>query len=149
MQAWIFRLANVVGSKSDHGVIPNFISKLRQDQTRLEILGDGRQDKSYLYVDDCIYGMLLGIEHSEEQVNILNLGTDSSTNVANIASMVIEAMDLSDVKIEYTGGRRGWRGDIPQVKFDIRKMKQLGYKPKYSSDEAVRKAIKDILSEIS
>ena len=147
MRAWIFRLANVVGTRCGHGVIFDFINKLRQDQTRLEVLGDGRQEKSYLHIDDCIDGILLGIERSQEQVNVLNLGTDSFTNVTIIAKTVIEAMDLSGVKIEYTGGERGWKGDVPQVKFDIRKIKQVGYKPKYSSDEAVRRAVWDILDK--
>lgn len=145
MQAWIFRFANVVGARASHGVIFDFINKLKQNPTELEILGDGTQEKPYLYVADCINGILFGLEHSQEQVNVLNLGTDSSTNVTAIASMVAEAMGLSEVKFIYTGGNRGWRGDVPQVKFDIDKLKKLGWKPDYNSDEAVRRAIRDIL----
>jgi len=145
MQAWIFRFANVVGARASHGVIFDFINKLKQNPTELEILGDGIQEKPYLYVADCIDGILFGLEHSQEQVNVLNLGTDSSTNVTAIASMVVEAMGLSEVKFMYTGGNRGWRGDVPQVRFDIDKIKSLGWTPRYSSDEAVRQAIRDIL----
>jgi Nucleoside-diphosphate-sugar epimerases len=144
MRAWIFRFANVVGSRSSHGVIFDFINKLRQNPGELEILGDGSQEKPYLYVDDCIDGILSGLEHSQQRVNILNLGTDSSTNVTAIASMLVEAMGLSGVKFKYTGGNRGWRGDVPQVRYDITRMKNMGWKPRYSSDEAVRQAIKDI-----
>jgi len=146
MQAWIFRFANVVGARASHGVIFDFINKLKQNPYELEILGDGTQEKPYLYIDDCIDGILFGLEHFQEQVNVLNLGTDSSTNVTAIANMVFEAMGLSGVKFKYTGGNRGWRGDVPQVRFDITKMKNLGWKPKYNSDDAVRHAIRDIIS---
>ncbi|GAI38845.1 unnamed protein product, partial [marine sediment metagenome] len=148
MQAWIFRFANVVGARASHGVIFDFINKLKQNPEELEILGDGTQEKPYLYIDDCINGILFGLEHSQERVNVLNLGSDSSTNVTAIANMVVEAMGLSGVKFNYTGGNRGWRGDVPQVRFDITKMKKLGWKPRYSSDEAVRQAIKAILRKM-
>ena len=148
MQAWIFRFANVVGARASHGVIFDFINKLKQNPRELEILGDGTQEKPYLYIDDCIDGILFGLEHSQERVNVFNLGSDSSTNVTAIANMLVEAMGLSGVKSIYTGGNRGWRGDVPQVRFDITKMKKLGWKPKYSSDEAVRQAIKAILRKM-
>ena len=147
MQAWIFRFANVVGSRASHGVIFDFISKLKQSPKELEILGDGAQEKPYLYVDDCVNGILFGLDHSQEQVNVLNLGTDASTNVTAIANMVVEAMGLSRVKFKYTGGNRGWKGDVPQVRFDMAKMKNSGWKARYNSDEAVRQAIKDTLSK--
>jgi len=146
IQAWIFRFANVVGARVSHGVIFDFINKLKQNPKELEILGDGVQEKPYLYVTDCIDGILFGFQHPQEQVNVLNLGTNSSTNVIAIANMVIEAMGLSRIEFRYTGGERGWKGDIPQVRFDITKMKNLGWKSECSSDEAVEKAIKDILS---
>lgn len=145
MQAWIFRLANVVGARSSHGVIFDFINKLKRNPQQLEILGDGTQRKPYLYIDDCIDGMLFAIEHCHERVNVLNLGSDSSTDVTSIAAMLVDAMGLAGVKFSYTGGERGWKGDIPQVRFDITKMKNLGWKPRYSSDEAVAKAVKDVL----
>ncbi|GAJ14366.1 unnamed protein product, partial [marine sediment metagenome] len=94
----------------------DFINKLKQNPRELEILGDGTQEKPYLYIDDCIDGILFGLKHSQERVNVLNLGTDSSINVTAIASMVVEAMGLSGVKFIYTGGNRGWRGDVPQVR---------------------------------
>jgi len=145
MQAWIFRFANVVGARSSHGVIFDFVNKLKQNPEELEILGDGTQRKPYLHIDDCIDGMLFALEHCHGKVNVLNLGCDTSTDVTSIATMVVEAMGLSGVKFNYTGGSRGWRGDVPQVKFDITKMSQLGWKAKYSSDEAVRRAIEDMV----
>ena len=146
MQAWILRIANVVGARSCHGVIFDFITKLRRNPGELEILGDGTQRKPYIHIDDCIDGMLFALEHCHEKVNVLNLGTDSSTDVATIAAMVVEAMGLSGVKYSYTGGSHGWRGDIPRVSFDITRLKNLGWQPEYTSDEAVRQAIKDVLA---
>ncbi len=145
IQGVIFRLANVVGSRLTHGVILDFINKLKQNPKELEILGDGKQEKPYLHIKDCIDGMLLGLEDSNEPVNAFNLGSSSSTGVITIANMVIEAMRLGKVEFKYTGGSRGWPGDIPQVRLDIAKISQLGWSPRYSSDEAVGKAINDIL----
>ncbi len=147
MQAWIYRFANVIGGRSGHGVIFDFINKLKWNPRELEILGDGKQQKPYVYVDDCIKGILFGLEHSCEQVNILNLGTNSSTNVSSIANMVIEAMDLTDVKFNYTGGSRGWRGDVAQVRYDNARMKNIGWEPEFSSDEAVRQATEGTLGK--
>ena len=146
MQAWIFRIANVVGARSSHGVIFDFINKLRQNPEELEILGDGTQSKPYLHIDDCIDGMLFSLENCHERVNVLNLGCDSATDVTAIATIVVKAMRLSGVNFNYTGGSRGWRGDVPQVRFDTSKMERLGWRPKFSSDEAVERAIKDILN---
>ena len=145
MQAWIFRFANVVGARSSHGVIFDFINKLKRNPNKLEILGDGTQRKPYLYIDDCIDGMLFALEHCRERVNVLNLGSASSTDVTSIANMLVDAMGLTGVKFSYTGGERGWKGDVPQVRFDITRMKNLGWKPRYSSDEAVAQAVKDVL----
>jgi UDP-glucose 4-epimerase len=147
MQAWIFRLANVVGPRATHGVIFNFINKLKQNPEELEILADGTQQKPYLHVNDCVDGILFGWKHSQEQVNVFNLGTDSSTNVTAIANMLVEAMGLSGVRFSYTGGKRGWPGDVPQVRYDITKMKNLGWRAEYSSDEAVRQAINDVIGK--
>ena len=148
MKGWIFRFANVVGSRSTHGVIFDFIKKLRKNPKELEILGNGKQKKSYLYISDCIDGMLFGFERSSDQINLFNLGTEGATEVNDIAKMVVEEMGLKDVKFRYTGGDRGWKGDVPRFQFNIEKIKSLGWKPKYESDEAVRKAIRDLLREI-
>lgn len=145
MQAWIFRFANVVGTRLTHGVIFDLMNKIKQNPEELEILGDGTQEKPYIHVEDCVDGILYGFQHSDAQVNVFNLGCQSSTSVATIAKMLTEAMGLGKVSFRYTGGKRGWPGDVPQVRFDTSKMEKLGWKPKYSSDEAVRKAIVDIL----
>ncbi len=147
MQAWIFRFANVVGPRATHGVIFDFINKLKQNPKELEILGDGTQEKPYLFAEDCVDGILFGFKHSNEQVNVFNLGCDSSTSVDTIAQILIEEMRLNRVKFKYTGGDRGWPGDVPQERFNVDKMNHLGWKVKHSSDEAVRKAIRCILSQ--
>lgn len=147
MHAWIFRFANAVGVRATHGVIFDFINKLEQNPKELEVLGDGNQEKPYIYVEDCIDGILYGFQHAGRQINIFNLGCSSSSKVSTIAQMLVEEIELEDVKFKYTGGNRGWPGDVPQVRFDTSKMEKLGWKPKYSSNEAVRKAIRDILGK--
>ncbi len=149
MQAWIFRLANVVGARATHGVIFDLINKLQRNARELEILGDGSQEKPYLHVADCVDGFLYGFQHSHDQINVFNLGTSSSTTVSTIARMLVEEMELTDASFKYTGGNRGWPGDVPQVRYDTSKMERLGWNPRYTSDEAVRRGIKDILCKVS
>jgi UDP-glucose 4-epimerase len=145
MQAWLFRFANVVGKRTTHGVIFDFIQKLKQNPSELEILGDGKQCKPYLHVDDCVDGILFGFKNSHDKVNVFNIGCPTATDVTTIAKMLVEEMGLNEVKFKYTGGDRGWPGDVPQVRFSVQKMNNLGWKARYTSDEAVRKAIRDIL----
>jgi UDP-glucose 4-epimerase len=147
MQSWIFRFANVIGARSTHGVVFDFINKLKKNKSELEILGDGIQEKPYIHVVDCVAGFLYGFQHARERVNIFNLGTASSSNVSSIARVLVEEMGLSDVVFKFTGGDRGWPGDVPQVRYDTLKMERLGWKPGYTSDEAVRRGIKDILGK--
>jgi len=144
-QAWIYRFANVVGIRGTHGVIVDFIEKLNKNPKELEILGDGKQQKPYLHALDIVDGMIYGFEHSNDQINLFNLGVDSNTTVTQIAKMIVEEMGLKDVKFNYTGGERGWAGDVPRFQLSTEKMKKLGWKPRYSSDEAVRKAIRETL----
>lgn len=145
IQGWVFRLANIIGSRLTHGVIFDFINKLKQNPARLEILGDGTQQKPYLHVADCIDGMLFAVENSGERLNLFNLGPASSTSVVTIADIVVQAMGLKSVEFQFTGGSQGWVGDVPQVRFDMAAMNRLGWQPKYSSDEAVRRAVKEML----
>ena len=145
MQGWIFRLANIVGPRLGHGVIADFINRLKQNPERLEILGDGRQRKPYLHIDDCLDGLLLAVERAGEPLNVFNLGNASSTSVAKIAEIVAVAMGLKGVEFAYSGGDRGWVGDVPQVRFDISALSRLGWKPRYSSDQAVERAARELL----
>ena len=147
-QTWIYRFANVVGIRSTHGVIVDFIDKLKRNPEELEILGDGKQQKPYLHVSDIVDGILFGFENSNDQINLFNLGVDSNTTVTKIANMVVEEMNLKNVKFKYTGGSRGWAGDVPRFQLNTSKMKKLGWKAHYTSDDAVRKAIKETIKNI-
>jgi UDP-glucose 4-epimerase len=146
MRGWIFRFANIIGKRATHGVIYDFINKLAKNPSELEILGDGSQRKPYLYVDDCISGILWGYKHSKEKINLYNLGCPTTTDVKTIASILIDKMGLKNVQIKYTGGDRGWIGDVPQVCYDVSKINKIGWKAQMTSDEAVAKAIEDMLS---
>ena len=144
----IYRLANVIGSRSGHGVIYDFIQKLKANPCELEILGDGTQSKSYLYVDDCVEAMLLGFEDSSGRTEVFNLGSDDRTDVKTIAKTVVEEMGLRNVVFSFTGGvdgGRGWIGDVKYMLLDTHKMKALGWKPKFSSNQAVSASVRSIL----
>ncbi len=149
MEAIIYRFANVVGPRSTHGVIYDFIKKLRKNPNELEILGDGKQRKSYLYIDDCIDAMLFGMQKKEEQVEIFNIGSEDWIEVKEIADIVSEEMGLKP-EYKFTGGidGRGWKGDVKFMRLDISKLKALGWKPKYGSKEAVRMTAKWLIKEI-
>ncbi|WP_456369668.1 NAD-dependent epimerase/dehydratase family protein [Geoglobus sp.] len=146
MKSWIFRFANVIGRRSRHGVIYDFMMKLKRNPTELEILGNGEQNKSYIYIDDCISAMFHAIERSDEAVNIFNIGSEDQIKVRKIAEIVCEEMGLSP-RFRFTGGDRGWKGDVPVMLLSIEKLKELGWRPRYSSEEAVRKTVRDLLDE--
>ena len=147
MQAWLYRFANVIGRRSSHGVIYDFINKIRANPAELEILGDGKQTKSYIYVSDCIKAMFAGLDAKEEGVNIFNIGTDEMTSVQRIAEIVCEEMQASP-EFRFTGGARGWKGDVPVMLLDATKLKKLGWTEMFDSEEAVRKATNDLLVEL-
>ena len=149
MQAWIFRFANVVGSRATHGVIYDFIHKLKKNAGELEILGDGRQSKSYIHAGDCVAGLLYGFQHSDEQVNVFNLGNKDVIDVATIGRLLLEQMGLSGVELKFTGGERGWPGDVPRICLETSRMNKLGWKPELNSERAVCLAIKEILAELA
>jgi len=147
MKGWIFRFANIVGKGLTHGVLLDFIHKLRRDPGRLEILGDGKQTKPYLHVSECVEGMLWGLRNSDERVNIFNLTSSDAVSVERIAQIMVEEMGLRDVAFEYTGGEGGWKGDVTRVRLSGDRLAQLGWRAKMSSEEAVRTAVREVLSE--
>jgi len=149
MQAWIYRFTNIIGDRASHGVIYDFVNKLKNNPKELEILGDGKQDRPFLHVEDCVEGILFGLNNAGDQLNLYNLGCDSYTNVVSIADMVAEEMGLENVAYKFTGGRRGWRGDVPQLRFNIDKINRLGWKARLTSDEAVRRAVREIVRELN
>jgi UDP-glucose 4-epimerase len=144
----IFRLANVIGSRGNHGVIYDFIHKLRGSPGRLEVLGDGTQSKSYLYIDDLISGMACGLERSKGLVNVFNVGSDDRVSVLKIAEIVIQSMGLEDVEISLSqgvDGGRGWKGDVKVMQLDMTKLKSLGWNPVHASAQSVRLAARALL----
>ena len=149
IKASIFRFANVVGRNSTHGVIYDFINKLKKNNKELEILGDGTQSKSYIHVDDCINAMI-HIFKETKKTDIVNLGNSEVTSVRKIAETVIEQMGLKGIPMKFTGGPegRGWKGDIKHAFLSIDKMTSMGWKNQYSSDEAVKKAVQESLQQI-
>ncbi len=148
MRGWIFRFANIVGSRRRQGVVYDFVHRLRQDPSHLKVLGNGTQCKPYLHVAECVDAVLFGYQHAGEIVNLFNVGVDSATDVRSIAAIVIQAMGLSDVPIRFGIPDRGWLGDAPQLRFDMRKMQALGWRPRLSSDEAVRLAASEHITEL-
>jgi UDP-glucose 4-epimerase len=146
MDITMFRFPNVIGPYLTHGVIFDFIKKLRKDPVKLDILGDGTQNKSYIFVEDLIDAILLVVWNNGKGVNILNVGGDGSTTVKEIADMVCAKLKLENVKYNYSGGDRGWKGDIPTFQFDLTKIHRYGWKAKHNSNQAVQATLDAVLS---
>jgi len=148
--AVICRLANIIGPRSRHGVIYDFIEKLRRNPCELEILGDGKQKKSYLYIDDLISAFSMLIEKCKDEVEFFNIGSEDWIEVWRIAEIVVEEMGLTNVSFHFTGGvdgGRGWRGDVKYMRLSIDRLKSLGWRPKLNSEEAVRRTAQEIIKE--
>jgi UDP-glucose 4-epimerase len=145
MQGWIYRFANIIGERSGHGVIHDFIRKLRQDPRRLEILGDGRQSKSYLEVNACVEAMLFAPGQAHDRVNIFNIGSEDWIDVRTIADIIVEEMGLSRVEYQFTGGERGWVGDVPRMQLSVERLRSFGWMPRIGSRESVRQAVQAML----
>lgn len=148
----IFRFPNVIGPRLTHGVLFDFIRKLQKDGSHLEILGDGRQTKPYIYVTDLINAIIrftLADDVKRTGVSLYNLGVDGETSVTHIADMLCEEMGLNAVQYHYTGGEGGWKGDVPRFRYCIDKIHKEGWKAEYTSNEAVRKTIQNVLNTSS
>jgi UDP-glucose 4-epimerase len=142
IQAYIFRFPNVVGERATHGAMFDFINKLRANPDELVVLGDGSQAKPYVYVKDLVSGMVFGWKHSNDRLNCFNLGVDSTTTVTRIAEIVREETGLPGAAIRYTGGDRGWVGDVPHFRYDLSKIHALGWRATMTSDEAIRAGVR-------
>jgi len=145
IRSYIYRFANIIGPGMGHGVLVDFFDKLRNDPGRLEVLGNGRQAKSYLRTEDCVAGMILAGERASEPVNIFNLGTEDRISVREIAEKVVAAHG-GRARIEYAGGDRGWVGDIPQQLLATDRIRALGWKPSSNSAQAVDRTIAELLA---
>ncbi len=136
------RFANVFGPRSKRGVMHDFYCKLKNNPKKLEILGDGKQSKAYLYIDDCLNAIEIAARHTKKKYEAYNVGSEKQVVVDDIASIVMREMGLGDVRIEYTGGEQGWIGDVPNMLLDISKLKKLGWKPDITTKEGMRLYIK-------
>ena len=139
-QSWIFRFVSILGERYTHGHVFDFYRKLKQNPSRLKVLGNGKQRKSYLYIQDCIDAILLALEKSNESVNVLNLGVDGYCELNDSIGWICEELEVSP-KLEYSGGDRGWIGDNPFIFLDTSKIRDLGWKPKLSIHDGVLKTI--------
>jgi UDP-glucose 4-epimerase len=150
MQSWIYRFANIVGERGTHGVLVDFIRKLQDNPRELEILGSGKQRKSYLEVKDCVDAMVHCVDRSKEETSIFNIGSSDSVDVTEIADIVAERMGLSDVKYKYTGGidGRGWKGDVKIMQLSIERIMGLGWTPRHGSAESIRVAVDALLKNV-
>lgn len=139
VQSWITRFPNVVGDRSTHGAVFDFARKLKSTPNRLEVLGDGGQVKPYLHVSDLVDAILLIWDRGKERLNVFNIAGETRCSVKRMAEIVVEESGLG-AEIHYTGGDRGWIGDVPKVDYDISKLRALGWSPKLDSEAAVRAA---------
>ncbi|MCW3069891.1 MAG: dependent epimerase/dehydratase family protein [Solirubrobacterales bacterium] len=147
IDAVVFRFANVVGAKQTHGVTYDFVRKLLEDPTRLRILGDGTQSKSYIHVSDVVAAMLMLSDQGPSGFDVFNAGTGDYITVTEIADQVVERMGLSGVEYEYAGGARGWKGDVPVVRFNSDKLMARGWECRLSSREALTDSIDSNIRE--
>jgi UDP-glucose 4-epimerase len=147
IRAWVYRFGNVIGERTNHGVIFDFLKKLRQSPAHLEILGNGRGEKNYFLVEECIHGMLY-IYHARPSGPfpvLYNLGPMSTTKVTQIADIVVEELGLKDVHYSFTGTEVGWPGDQPVVLLDTERIRELGWNIRHTSEEAVRIAARRMI----
>lgn len=145
LRAWILRPANIIGPRATHGVIYDFVNRLRADSKALHILGDGQQSKSYLHVDDVLDATALVQTKAKQPVNVFNLASNSFITVNEIAGLIIKAMNLSDVNISHSGGTIGWPGDVAKVRMHSKRLQELGWRPAYTSRQATKATIEALL----
>jgi len=148
LQARCFRFANVVGPSQTHGVSYDFIRKLTRDPKRLQILGDGRQSKSYIHVDDVVRALRLFERTMTGTFDCFNVATEDYLTVKEIADLAVEVMGLKEVVYDYAGGDRGWKGDIPIVRFNSEKIRALGWKNRHTSHEAIVISLRSTLDAV-
>jgi len=145
-RAVVLRFPNVVGERATHGVIYDFLRKLEGDRGKLEVLGDGNQTKPYLYVRDLVDAILTAWDKTNAPFAVYHASGIGNTSVREIAEIVVAAAGRPDTQLVYTGGDRGWPGDVPRFRYDISRLRALGWEPKRDSTAAVRYAVERILS---
>jgi UDP-glucose 4-epimerase len=135
-RTWIFRFVSMLGPRYTHGHVFDFWRKLRQDPTRLEILGDGKQKKSYLHIEDCVDGILHAIARSRDSINIFNLGHQDWIEVDDSVAIIVRTLGVTP-RLSYSGGDRGWAGDAPRLLLDTTRVRALGWRPRRTIEEGV------------
>jgi UDP-glucose 4-epimerase len=146
--AFVCRFGNVVGPRGTHGAIVDFCLKLKTTPGRLDVLGDGRQAKPYLFVTDCAAGILHVFDHGKERLNVYNLAPPDTTSVRRIAELCVQASPNKNAQIAYAGGTQGWPGDIPISRINPEKLAALGFRVKHTSDRAVELAVAAVAREV-
>jgi UDP-glucose 4-epimerase len=149
LRGCVFRFGNVVGPRQTHGVGFDFVRRLRAEPARLTILGDGSQRKSYVHVEDIVRAVMLAHRQTTMAYQAYNVATGDEITVSEIADLAIELCGLRDVKLEHTGGDRGWKGDVPIVRLDIARIQSIGWRCQRSSREALRHSMLAMIEEIS
>lgn len=147
LRACVFRFGNVVGARQTHGVGFDFVRSLFARPKRLRILGDGLQSKPYIHVSDVVEAVLCAARKSAAPFSVFNVATDDALSVTEIARLAAETLGLDAPRLEYTGGRRGWSGDVPIVRLDSSRIRSLGWFPKWNSREAIRQSLQELSSD--
>jgi UDP-glucose 4-epimerase len=145
MRSWIFRFVSILGERYTHGHVFDFYGQLLRHPQELRVLGNGRQRKSYLYVQDCVDAIMLAIEKAEHKVNLLNLGTDEYCAVNDSIGWICERLGV-EPRIEYSGGDRGWIGDNPFIFLDCSRIRSLGWRPRLTIQQAIVKTVEYLAS---
>lgn len=144
MSVLVFRFPNVIGPRLTHGVIFDFVKRLKDDPSHLRILGDGTQSKPYMHVFDLVNG-IMRFKDVSKGVTLYNIGVETQTSVTRIAEIVCEKMGISGIPFEYTGGRSGWKGDVPVFAYDLSKIHAAGWRATYTSDETVAHTVEQVI----
>ncbi|QII12876.1 UDP-glucose 4-epimerase [Candidatus Kuenenia stuttgartiensis] len=147
-RAWLIRFPNVVGERATHGILFDLMNKLKENQNTLNVLGNGKQEKPYLYVKELVEGLIYVWQNANENYNYFNLGSDSTIKVSGIVEILIDELNLKGrTQIKYSGGDRGWVGDVPKFKYSLNKANKLGWKANLNSEQAIRLTVKKLKEE--
>ncbi len=146
-RTWVFRFVSLLGPRYTHGHVMDFWRKLRRDPSRLEVLGNGKQKKSYLHVSDCVAAMLVAIDRGRDAINVFNLGHDDWIDVDSSIAIITRTMGVTP-RLDYAGGERGWVGDSPKILLDTKRLKSLGWAPTKTIEESIVETLKFLMANV-
>jgi len=146
-RTWVFRFVSLLGPRYTHGHVMDFWRKLRRDPSKLEVLGNGKQKKSYLHVSDCVAAMLVAIDRARDGINVFNLGHDDWIDVDSSIGIITRTMGVTP-RLDYAGGERGWVGDSPRILLDTKRIKSLGWAPTKSIEESVVETLRFLMANV-